>query len=217
LIVSRGKNSAQTFAIAKDSREPVASADVASSGSDSVIAEVAGLEGQPYRVRALQRSSSLRVDRAGLHLVAVDVAGEGGDELAATVVLAQFERGKMGVVLGSNAPRIAPGQAWRQKFNLRGPSTILVEITGAGTVAARTEGPGVTLSLDPLLGNTAPRSDGKQPQKWDVEAGWYVLKITPVNNAVGILDLTFGQPGADPAQPAPLPARTSIELGIHNF
>lgn len=217
LMVSRGSGSVQTSAIAKNSREPVASVDVSSSGPDAVFAEVTGLEGQPYRVRALQRASSLRIDRAGPHLVAVDVAGEGGDELPATVVLGQFQRGGTGRVLSSNAPRVAPGQAWRKKFNLRGPSSILFEITGAGPVAARTEGPGITVSLAPLLGNLAPRADGKQPTQWDVEAGWYVLKISPVKDAVGILDLTFGQPGVDVDQPSPSPARTSIPLGIHDF
>ena len=45
------------------------------------------------------------------------------------------------------------------------------------------------------------RADGKQPTQWDVEAGWYVLRISPVKDAAGILDLTFGQPGIDVDHP----------------
>ena len=217
LIVSRGVGSQQTAVIAKNSREPVASVDLSSGGSGGILAEVTGLEGQTYRVRALRRSSSLRIDRAGPHLVSVDVAGEGGDELPATVVLARFKMGAGGMVLASDALRIAPGQAWRKKFNLRGPSSILFEITQAGTFAARPQGPSVTFSLEPLLGNTAPRADGKQPTQWDVEAGWYVLRIMPVKDAVGILDLTFGQPGLDAGEPTPSLPRTSIQLGLFDF
>ena len=139
------------------------------------------------------------------------------DELPATVVLAEFRRGAPAAVLSSNAPRIAPGQAWRRKFNLRGSSSILFELSGAGPVAAHAEGPGVTVSLEPLLGRVAPRADGKVPAQWDVEAGWYVLRISPVNNAVGVLDLTFGQPGVDPGLAPPSPARTSIPFGVFNF
>ncbi|MGZ5842846.1 MAG: hypothetical protein ACXWJ8_13060, partial [Xanthobacteraceae bacterium] len=208
--------SGQTSEIAKNSREPVASLELASGGSAGVLAEVTGLEGQPFRLRALRRASSLRVDRAGPHLVAVDVAGEGGDELPATVMLAEFRRGQAATVLSSSAPRIAPGQAWRKTFNLRGPASILFEIASAGPVAARTQGPGVTVALEPLLGTNAPRADGKVPSTWDVEAGWYVLRISPVDNAVGIVDLTFGQPGLD-ASASPSAPRTLIQLGVHDF
>jgi hypothetical protein len=54
------------------------------------------------------------------------------------------------------------------------------------------------------------------PSTWDVEAGWYVLRIAPVNNAVGVLDLTFGQPGLD-ASATPSAPRTLIQLGVHDF
>jgi hypothetical protein len=120
-------------------------------------------------------------------------------------------------VLFSNAPRIAQGQAWRRKFNLRGPSTMLFEMVDAGPVEARTEGPGVTVTLTPLLGNLAPRADGQVPSRWDVEPGWYVLRITPVENAVGILDLTFGTPGIETNEQAAPPPRASIQLGVHDF
>ena len=146
----------------------------------------------------------------------IDVAGEGGDG-AGNRRVRGIQARTPAAVLASSAPRIAPGQAWRKRFNLRGSSSILFEIASAGPVAAHTEGPGVTVALEPLLGNNAPRADGKVPSTWDVEAGWYVLRISPVNNAVGILDLTFGQPGLDAGAPAPSPPRTLIQLGVHDF
>ncbi|MGA2124986.1 MAG: hypothetical protein ABSG76_02430 [Xanthobacteraceae bacterium] len=212
LTASRGTAPAQSAAIARNSREPRAVVDLPA-GRDPVHIEVAGAEGQTFRLRAMRPATSLRLEGAGPHLIAVDVAGEGGDEVPATVVLARFE-GRTATVVASSAPRIAPGQAWRRSFNLRGITTIVFEVTAAGPVAARTSGPGVRVSLEPLLATTAPRADGRLPLTWDVEHGWYMLKIEPVKDAVGILDLTFGQPGLAPDPTPASPARTSIPLGI---
>ena len=54
------------------------------------------------------------------------------------------------------------------------------------------------VTLEPLLGGTAPRADGLSPQIFDVERGWYRLRLTPVDGAVGIIDVTFGPPGLRP-------------------
>src|SRR5262249_38086818 len=176
-----------------NSREPLAVLNVAADPRNPPVIEVTGFEGQPFRMRALAPASSLRIAGAGPHLVSVDVAGEGGDEPPATVLLARFDQGR-GTALAASAPRIAPGQAWRQKFNLRGPTSLLFEVTAAGPVAVRAQGPGVRASLSQLLGNRAPRADGRVPDTWDVEPGWYVLRLEPVDHPVGLLDLTFLQP-----------------------
>ena len=209
--------STQTAAIAKNSRQPIAAVTMPESGKTSAIVEVTGLEGQFFRLRALRPGSSLRVDGAGPHLVAVDVAGEGGDELPATVVLARFESGGKGAVLASSTPRVGPGLAWRDKFNLRGASSLIFEVSRAGPITVNSQGPGVDFHLEPLLGDVAPRADGKQTRHWDVEAGWYVLRIDPINGAVGILDLTVGPPGLSPDLPQAAPSRASIPLGIQDF
>ena len=215
--MTRGAGSAQTATIVRASRQPVAAVTIPESGSAPAIVEVTGLEGQFFRLRALRPGSSLRVDGAGPHLVAVDVAGEGGDELPATVVLAQFESGGKGAVLASSTPRIGPGLAWRDKFNLRGASSLIFEVSRPGPITVNAQGPGVDFHLEPLLGDVAPRADGKQIRHWDVEAGWYVLRIDPINGAVGILDLTVGPPGLSPDLPPAARPRASIPLGIQDF
>ncbi|WPP05673.1 hypothetical protein [Methylocella tundrae] len=215
LSVARGNASPEIAVIAKASRQPVAALTVAAKGDEPATAEVSGLQGQAFRLRALNPSDTLRVDAPGPHLVAVDVTGEGGDELPATVLLARFTKGK-GSVVASKALRIARGEAWRAKFNLRGPSSLIFEIANSGPVALSTQGIGVRAVLEPLLGTNAPRADGKIPQQWDVEAGWYTLKLEPVRDAVGVIDLIFGQPGLAPA-PSPLPSRTVIDFGLRNF
>ncbi|SDR59926.1 Protein of unknown function [Rhizobiales bacterium GAS113] len=217
ISVARGTASAQMAAIAKNSRQPVVAVVAPESGSAPAIVEVFGLEGQFFRLRALRPASSLRVNGAGPHLVAVDVVGEGGDELPATVVLARFDSTGKGSVLASSTPRVGPGLAWRDKFNLRGASSLIFEVSRAGPVGVSAQGPGVDFRLEPLLGGTAPRVDGKLPRRFDVEAGWYVLRIDPIKGAVGILDLTVGPPGLTPNLAPAAPPRISIPLGLQDF
>ncbi|MGE3536122.1 MAG: lysozyme inhibitor LprI family protein [Candidatus Tectimicrobiota bacterium] len=216
LLGRREPGTIQSASLTKNSREPVATLTLPLAGSAPARLEVAGLEGQAFRLRTLQPAQALRVESSGPHLVAVEVAGEGADEVPASAVFIRFEHGK-GTVLAADAPRVGPGQVWRQRFNLRGPTTLFFEITGAGPVAAQASGPGVRLGLEPLLSPSAPRVDGRVPQQWDVEPGWYVLKVEPLNQATGVLDLTFGQPGLRAAAPGTSPPRTALQLGRHDL
>ncbi|PNG27193.1 hypothetical protein CR492_03635 [Methylocella silvestris] len=215
LSVTRAAAAPQTAAILKTSREPLASVVAPLQGNEPAIAEVTGFEGQRFALRALEPADNLKIDGTGPHLISVDVAGEGGDEAPATVLLARFAKGK-GAVVVSKALRVAPGEAWRSRFNLRGPTSLIFEMTGSGPVALRTQGPGVTATLEPLLGVNAPRADGASLRAWDVEAGYYILKLEPIRDAAGVIDLTFGQPGLTPPV-AILPKRNSIDFGLREI
>src|SRR5262249_28301819 len=153
----------------------------------------------------LHPTTPLRPEGSGRHLIAVDVTGEGGDDLPASAIMVGFDRLNRATVLSSTAPRIGPGQAWRRKFNLRGQTDVLFEVAASGPVAAQTDGPGVRVTLEPLLGGAAPRADGLSPQIFDVERGWYRLRLAPVDGAVGIIDVTFGPPGLRPDLLPPSP------------
>jgi hypothetical protein len=215
LSVARGEAEPTSAAITRTSREPIAVVTVPAKGKEPAFAEITGFEGQAFRLRALNPSGTLKVDQPGPYLIAVDVAGEGGDELPATVLLARFAKGK-GTVVASKALRIGRGEAWRGRFNLRGASSLIFEIASSGPVALRTSGPGVVPTLEPLLGANAPRADGEIPQQWDVEAGFYTLKLDPIRNAAGVIDVTFGQPGLLPP-PSATPTRTTIDFGLQNI
>ena len=214
-VVRDGK-SIGSATIEKASRETSAAATFAA--GDGTVVEVTGRAGQRVSLRTLSFAASARTDAVGPHVATVDVAGDGGDDAPATALLARFDRslGK-GQVVASTSLRVAPGQAWRRKFNLRGPTTLLVEIAGSGPVAARTTGPGVRVLLEPLLGTNAPRADGRRPRQWDVEAGFYTLKLDPIAGAVGVLDLTFGQPDLTVEPTSPAPHRDTIDFGLLTF
>jgi hypothetical protein len=215
LTLLRGRETLSSAEISKRSREPIA--EVRGSARSEQAVEITASEGQPFRLCALEPANSRTISGGGPHWIALDVAGEGADELPATALLARMEPKGGATVLASDLPRIGQGQAWRRRFNLRGTSTILFEATEPVPVAVKAEGVGTRVSIEPLLGRNAPRADGHARNTWDLEAGWYSLRIDPVNNAVGVLDLTFGPAGLMPDLPKPAPDRLTIPFGVHTL
>ncbi|MFO1136383.1 MAG: lysozyme inhibitor LprI family protein [Rhodoblastus sp.] len=215
MVVRRGGEQ-RSVSLAKNSRDPFVVAVLPAKDRAPAIVEISGLEGQTFRLRALRDTRDLRISGAGPTQVIVDVAGEGGDEIPATAILVRFEQNKARLV-ASDAPRLAPGQAWRRRFNLRGPSTILFETTGPGPVAIRTQGPAARAVIEPVLGSTPPRADGRAPGRYDLDAGVYALRLTPAAGATGVFDLTLGQPGLVPDISPGVAPRTALSLGLHNI
>jgi uncharacterized protein len=211
MTAERDASDVAAAAITKASREAFAQVDLAAKNNKPAIVEVSGREGQAFRLRALTKRGHLRFDGDGPYFVSVSVAGEGGDEVPATVVLARMD-GKARA-LASDAIRLGPGQAWRRKFNLRGTTTLIFEMTAAGPVAIRTQGPAARATIEPLLGANAPRADGRAPGKYDLEAGWYMARLEPNAGARGAIDVTIGAPGLS-VEPTPAPAaRALIDFG----
>ncbi|OWJ63788.1 hypothetical protein [Inquilinus limosus] len=201
--------------IDRKSREPATSASAAASDSpgDRVV-ELTGAASQAFQLRAIETPASTSVSNPGDWWVAAPTAGFGGDELPATLALLRTEKDKPTVTLGSNAPQVGPGAAWRQRFNLRGPSTLLLHVTADGPIALRSEGPAIRPTMTvPSGGAQAARTGGATPS-WDLAAGWYVLKLEPIDGASGILDLTVGPPGLVPRDNAPIqPADPVVGFG----
>ncbi|HMN72104.1 MAG TPA: lysozyme inhibitor LprI family protein [Rhodoblastus sp.] len=215
MTVKRG-GERRDVSLAKNSRDPFVVATLPAKDRAPAIVEISGLEGQAFRLRALRDTRDLRIAGGGPTQVIVDVAGEGGDEIPATAILVRFDQNKARLV-ASDTPRIGPGQAWRRRFNLRGPSTILFEMTGPGPVTIRTQGPAARAAIEPVLGWPPPRADGRTPGRYDLEAGVYMLRLTPAAGATGVIDLTLGQPGQLPDMSPPPAPRTALSLGLHNI
>jgi hypothetical protein len=212
LEARRGTSYARSASISKTNREPVATLSLSSDASQRAQIEVTGYEGQSFQLRALRQESRHSFRGTGPHLVSVDVTGEGGDEVPATALFARFE-GSTARVLASDMPRISAGRAWRSKFNLRGPTSLLFEAKSNGPLAIRTQGPKVKATIEPALGSAAPRADGRTPDQYELQAGFYVVSLEPVGGAVGVLDLTLGAPGVAANVAAPSPARNSVSFG----
>lgn len=215
LRVLDGTNPVSGGTIDRKSREPAALAAAAATDSpgDRVV-ELTGAAGQAFQLRAIETPGGMSVSDAGDWWVAAPTAGFGGDELPATLALVRTEKDKPTVTLGSNAPQIGPGAAWRRRFNLRGPSTLLLHVTADGPIAVRSDGPAIRPSMTVPSGDVQAARTGGATPSWDLAAGWYVLKLDPVDGASGILDLTVGPPGLVPQDSRPIqPADPIIGFG----
>jgi len=224
LRAARLTDSAPSFRsapIVKASREPVAMLALPANNQPGIV-EISGYEGQQFQVRGLRFSNEAQFDGSVPNLISLDVAGEGGDEIPATSLLIRHDDTNKATILASDMPRLGPGQAWRQRFNLRGPTSLLFEMTQAGQIAIHASGVTLHSEISPILFGNAPRIDARQPDRYDLDAGYYLLRLSPKPpntanaNAGGILDLTLGTPGlVPPIQPA-APARSTISFGIQD-
>jgi hypothetical protein len=198
--------------LARDSREASLLLRPGPRQNQPRLVELQGREGQAFQLRSLGAPSQSEGDWR-----LAEAAGFGGDEMPPTLLLARLPRNGPLAPIASVAPRIGPGAAWRARFNLRGPSSFLIEVTAPGPVVLRTDGVALQADITPLVqgGQPVPRADGAAPAAWDLAAGWHVVRLTPHPGAAGVLDLTIGPPGLQPNPAPPLPADPVLLLGQH--
>jgi len=212
LDARRGERAHELSEIAKNSREPSATLISPGDGQPALL-EVSGYEGQAFSLRAVQRETSFSFEASGPYLVGVDIAGQGGDEVPATLVFARVEKDGKIRVLASDMPRLANARPWRGKFNIRGTTSLFFEMTEPGQVAIDAKGVKLRASITSVLGNEAPRANGASPSRYDLSPGFYKLVLDPLDGAVGVADVTLGTPGVAGPAPTQAPARQTLSFG----
>lgn len=215
-LEARRADARQIATIAKNSREPVAIVRLSTDDKAPARLEVTGYEGQHFSLRAVRRQDRYSFEASGPHLIAMDIAGEGGDEIPATALFARIEKDKTRV-LASDAPRVGLGRAFRAKFNLRGTTSLLFEATNDGPIVVDAKGVNLRATIAPALGALAPRADGRDPSHYDLQAGFYFLTLEPQRGATGVVDVTLGPPGASAPLGAPAPSRPTISFGAQQL
>ncbi|MFO1103297.1 MAG: hypothetical protein U1E20_10380 [Methylocystis sp.] len=216
-LEARRNESKEVTTISKNSRASSANVRLAADGKTNARLEVSGYEGQAFTLRGLRQSDHETFEASGPHLISVDLAGDGGDDAPATALFARIEKDGKTRVISSEAPRIGAGKAWRGKFNLFGPTSILFEVTRDGPVAIDAKGVKVDASIEPAIGALAARADGKDSTRYDLQAGYYFLNLTPKGEAGGVIDVTLGPPGLSASAPAPAASRPTISFGTQTL
>jgi hypothetical protein len=213
LNIRRAKGAGAFAQIGVNNREPGVTLYSPGDEKEPARIEVSGFEGQAFTLRAVRQNTHLNFEASGPHLVGVDLAGDGGDEIPASVLFARVEKDGKIRVLASDMPRIATGRPWRGKFNLRGRTTLLFETKDSGPVAIAAKGLKLRATIEPTLGAQAPRADGKDATRYDLQAGFYTLVLEPQGDSAGVIDLTLGTPGVTAPAPTPAPERMAISFG----
>jgi hypothetical protein len=216
-LEARRNESKEIATISKNSRTPSLNLRLASDGKTNARLEVSGYEGQAFTLRGLRQTDRETFEASGPPLIGVDLAGDGGDEAPATALFARIESDGKTRVIASDSPRIGAGKAWRGKFNLFDPTSILFEATRDGPVAIDAKGLKVNASIEPALGALTPRADGKDSARYDLQAGYYFLKLEPKGDSGGVVDVTIGPPGLSASAPAPAPSRATMSFGAQSL
>ena len=204
--------------IAKNSRDAFATLRSQAEETEPATLEVSGRDGQAFTLRALHGDARFSFEASGPHLIGLDIAGQGADEVPATAIFARVEKDGKTRVLASDTPRVSPRKPWRGRFNLRGPTGLLFEMVDAGPVAIDAKGVGLHATIEPALSDgPAPRADGKRPGRYDLAKGYYLLSLNPTPGAGGIVNVTLGPPGLAAPEPASTPARIAISFGEHRL
>lgn len=214
LLARRGSTVDETL-IDRTSRAPAAVLGLPGDETTPAGIEIIGREGQPFNLRAVRQSNRETFSAEGPHLVMVDVAGAGADEAPATALLARLDANGTARAIASDAPRIGPTSAWRGRFNLFGPTSILFEATGDGPVTIDAKGPRLRARIEPALGTLMPRADGRDASHYDLTAGFYFLVLEPEGAASGVVDVSLGPPGVTPPAPIKSPRRAMLSFGAH--
>nr|WP_294544416.1 lysozyme inhibitor LprI family protein [uncultured Rhodopila sp.] len=188
--------------LSRGSREPTVHLAVRPGKTPTV--ELRAAAGQPFTLQALEQPAATVINRPGTYWVSAVVNGAGGDEVPAGVLLQRSESAdKPPRIVAGSVPRVGPGAAWHARFNLRGPTTLLVENTAAGELAVRSSGVSVT--------------QRGQPGVYDLAADYYGLNLTPVDGALGSLDLVAGPPGAAAPPVAAWPPDPVVPFGVQTL
>ncbi len=188
-----------TKGLTRTSREPQVVMEAAP-GSAALV-EITGRAGQPFTLRATEPTGFASVRKPGTYWMSAIASGAGGDEVPPTLQLLRGDGREPAKIVASTVPVLTPGSAWRQRFNLRGPTALLFQNSTGGPVALRSTGQ--PLATDPGGG---PR--------YDVPANYYVMRLAPKPGAAGAVDVTLGAPGATPPLALPLPPDPVIPLGL---
>ena len=196
LSVQRG-NLSQSAGVEKASRDAFTQVSLGGSDRDNARIEVSGYEGQAFSLRAVRQANRYGFDGDGAHRIWLDVAGEGGDDPPATALLARIDKQNNAQPLASETPKVGQGRAYRGKFNLRGPTTLLFEAVSSGPIAIDAKGVKVRALIAPALGDLSARADGRNPLQYDLQTGFYLLSLEPQGDTAGVIDVTLVAAGID--------------------
>jgi hypothetical protein len=186
------------FAFTKKTRLPVW--ETAFDANADRLVTVQGERGQGYVWQNFKRVWGDVPQKGGQYWLDLISAGDERDHPPATAVLAWPQNPKdpdhpNWQILASNAPRFDKNATWRGRFNLLGPTELLVEIAAAGEYQIQTQGVPLTATLKPLLAADHPNVKPRPGPRWTLETGFYRLELTPAPGQRGIVEMVFQTAG----------------------
>lgn len=199
--------------IEKTSELPVAEMLDGASSTGYDVVSVQAEAGQPYVLQHFESRHRTSLSGSGVYWLSTVHSGHPGDSVEATAFLAQWDRhGELEPrPLREQTVAVGPRTGWASRANLIEPLSVHVRVETTGTYVVEASGVEARFVFEPFLVESpegyrtpAARAAG---EKWDLEAGYYELIVTPVEKGIlemsirpaGLLDSLLGLVGLDAA------------------
>jgi uncharacterized protein YecT (DUF1311 family) len=183
--------------IAKNSRTAVAEiAQSFSRGNNPQLVTVERRPGEPYLLENFRAAPVYSFSAAGDHWIEAFASGSSEDEADVTGVLTQSDGRGGETVVAYSAIELAPGQAWRRRFNLQELVTLHVALPAGGEYVAEASGDNVEAEmrfepLGPQPSTYRPPAFERSGHVWTLEAGFYRFTVTPRPERKGVATVTI--------------------------
>ncbi|MFT4623958.1 MAG: hypothetical protein ACI8PZ_002614 [Myxococcota bacterium] len=202
-----------TAEISDESRVP--RAQVRLDGSTAGVISVQGTPGQAYTLTWFDRNGPITNGSGPTYLTTLHAA-DLADIPTPSPLLYRSRTDRFDVVAHSGIP-LSPKVAHQERFNLLGPTSILLDVKKTARYRIATSGTSALMRVRPYW-ISAPTEYQAPPQvldEWDdtLDAGLHILELTPVDE--GIVELKLGPNGwtdwarsaltGGPAEAAPMP------------
>ncbi|MCB9763087.1 MAG: hypothetical protein H6739_25020 [Alphaproteobacteria bacterium] len=179
--------------ITTEDRLPVAEV---TGGAAVKVVSISGKAGQPYVLQHFPTASATnRLTGYGPAWVSTVHAGHPQDSVDATSILV-FDP------VGDEPPRVEAAQAlvldsetaWSRRFNLLSTATVFLEIKKRGEYVMTSTGTAAQFRIEPFYtrrpqGYVSPEYKAGGKVSWDLDPGFYVLTIDPVDPGIAEVDL----------------------------
>lgn len=192
--------------ITKKSRLPVAEVFTSKGNkSNREIVTITAPAGQPYifqRFSAVQRKV---IKNPGTYWVSSLHSGYGEDSADATSVLT--DRYKKEKYIDSQAIELTNSKGWQRQFNVLDSLTLHIEVKQQGNYRVEADGIEGRYRFEPFT--TFRSTNYKTPKArnlgdaWSLDRGFYILTLTPNNDARGIAKVSVYPEGRKPLSASP--------------
>jgi hypothetical protein len=180
--------------IAKNSRDPAVELTAQPTAEFSLVT-VERQPGQPYLLQNFYSAPFYGIDDPGNDWIEVIHSANSDDDADVTGVLTELTTSGERIVAAS-AIELAPGQAWRRRFNLLDELTLHVAVAAPGNYRVNAEGENVEAEfrfepVGPLPEQYRIPAFERGDHAWALESGIYRLTVRPRPEKKGIATLTI--------------------------
>lgn len=209
--------SGQAAEISKNSIPPVTELHTPLRPNEDHIVSITAEAGRPCILQHFERRNTYNFEGDGEYWISTIHSGFIGDSADATAILLSSSNTKpTPEIMNAGTIEVGSQQYWHRRINLLGITTLLVRVNAAGTYQLVCHEVQAQYRMEPFLFERpadyrppAPRPCGAD---WDLDAGYHLLTIAPLQK--GVADLLLRPAGLSDSklQAEMTPSRGSVRF-----